>query len=154
MTDLRDRTRFEPAEVEPRIVAAWLASELFWPAPDGDPSENYSIAIPPPNVTGALLPLLNADIDTLAGADRATRLRLLAFPHGRSKARIYDRDLVRSRLTARQWTLTFQQTRARRVDIEAVLPWRACGRGARVRAGLTTLRTRMRSGRITLHRCP
>jgi valyl-tRNA synthetase len=54
MTDLRDRTRFEPAEVEPRIVEAWLASDLFWPAPEGDPSANYSIAIPPPNVTGAL----------------------------------------------------------------------------------------------------
>src|SRR5437763_7343663 len=54
MTDLRDRTRFEPAEVEPRIVDAWLASGLFSPAAEGDPSENYSIAIPPPNVTGAL----------------------------------------------------------------------------------------------------
>ena len=54
MTDLRERTRFEPAEVEPRIIEAWLASGLFSPAPEGDPSENYSIAIPPPNVTGAL----------------------------------------------------------------------------------------------------
>src|SRR5947209_8737946 len=54
MTDLRDRTRFEPADVEPRIIEAWLASELFWPEPAGEPSENYSIAIPPPNVTGAL----------------------------------------------------------------------------------------------------
>jgi valyl-tRNA synthetase len=69
MTDLRDRTRFEPAEVEPRIVGAWLASDLFWPAPEGDPSENYSIAIPPPNVTGALHMghALNGSIqDTLA----------------------------------------------------------------------------------------
>jgi valyl-tRNA synthetase len=54
MTDLRDRTRFEPAEVEPRIIEAWLGSGLFSPAAEGDPSENYSIAIPPPNVTGAL----------------------------------------------------------------------------------------------------
>jgi valyl-tRNA synthetase len=54
MTDLRDRTRFEPAEVEPRIVEAWLESGLYSPEPAGDPSENYSIAIPPPNVTGAL----------------------------------------------------------------------------------------------------
>src|SRR5438067_4374487 len=54
MTDLRERTRFEPAEVEPRIVDAWLASGLFSPEPQGDPSEHYSIAIPPPNVTGAL----------------------------------------------------------------------------------------------------
>src|SRR5690242_6285358 len=54
MTDLRERTRFEPAEVEPRIVEAWLASGLFSPEPEGDASQNYSIAIPPPNVTGAL----------------------------------------------------------------------------------------------------
>src|SRR3954465_3164702 len=54
MTDLPERTRFEPAEVEPRIIEAWLASGLFSPAPEGDASENYSIAIPPPNVTGAL----------------------------------------------------------------------------------------------------
>src|SRR6266567_3226267 len=52
--DLRDRTRFEPAEVEPRIVDAWLESGLYWPEPEGEASDNYSIAIPPPNVTGAL----------------------------------------------------------------------------------------------------
>src|SRR4051812_45734622 len=54
MTDLRDRTRFEPAEVEPRIVDAWLQSGLFSPEPEGTAAENFSIAIPPPNVTGAL----------------------------------------------------------------------------------------------------
>ena len=51
---LRDRKRFEPREVEPRIVERWLASGLFHPEPEGSPQENYSIAIPPPNVTGAL----------------------------------------------------------------------------------------------------
>ncbi|HEX4114782.1 MAG TPA: valine--tRNA ligase [Solirubrobacteraceae bacterium] len=52
--ELEDRTRFEPAEVEPRIVERWLASGLFHPEPAGVASENYSIAIPPPNVTGSL----------------------------------------------------------------------------------------------------
>jgi valyl-tRNA synthetase len=51
---LSERTRFEPAEVEPRILAAWLASGLFHPEPRGTPEENYSIAFPPPNVTGDL----------------------------------------------------------------------------------------------------
>ena len=32
---LQDRTRFEPAEVEPRIVERWLASGLFHPEPAG-----------------------------------------------------------------------------------------------------------------------
>ncbi len=47
-------TRFDPAEVEPRVIARWLASGLFGPEPEGSPEENYSIAIPPPNVTGTL----------------------------------------------------------------------------------------------------
>jgi valyl-tRNA synthetase len=54
MSSLQDRTRFEPAEVEPRIIERWLASGLHHPAPEGTAAENYSIAIPPPNVTGAL----------------------------------------------------------------------------------------------------
>src|SRR3954454_16949071 len=54
MAGLQDRTRFEPAEVEPRIVGLWLDSGLHHPEPEGTPAENFSIAIPPPNVTGAL----------------------------------------------------------------------------------------------------
>jgi valyl-tRNA synthetase len=52
--ELERRTRFEPAEVEPRIVERWLDSGLFAPGPEGEARENYSIAIPPPNVTGSL----------------------------------------------------------------------------------------------------
>src|ERR687894_143818 len=51
---VRDQTRYEPSEAEPRIAARWDESGLFTPEPAGDPGENYSIAIPPPNVTGAL----------------------------------------------------------------------------------------------------
>jgi valyl-tRNA synthetase len=54
MTSLQDRTRFEPSEVEPRITGRWLRSGLHHPEPEGTAAENYSIAIPPPNVTGAL----------------------------------------------------------------------------------------------------
>jgi valyl-tRNA synthetase len=54
MLDLEAQTRYEPSEVEPRIIQRWLDSGLFHPDPEGDPAENYSIAIPPPNVTGAL----------------------------------------------------------------------------------------------------
>jgi valyl-tRNA synthetase len=53
-TDLEARTRYDPSEVEPRIAQDWLASALWHPDPAGDPSENYSIAIPLPNVTGVL----------------------------------------------------------------------------------------------------
>src|ERR671927_1500126 len=54
MTNLTHRTRFEPAEVEPRIAERWLASGLVHPEPEGTAAENYSIAVPPPNVTGVL----------------------------------------------------------------------------------------------------
>jgi valyl-tRNA synthetase len=54
MADLQERTRWEPAEVEARIFARWLESGLFHPEPAGTAAENYSIAVPPPNVTGAL----------------------------------------------------------------------------------------------------
>src|SRR5881227_15383 len=54
MSDLESKTRYDPSEVEPRIVEKWLASGLFHPEPEGTAGENYSIAIPPPNVTGAL----------------------------------------------------------------------------------------------------
>ncbi len=53
-SELQDRTRYDPSEVEPRIADVWLASGLLHPEPAGDPSENYSIAIPLPNVTGVL----------------------------------------------------------------------------------------------------
>ncbi|MEA2198061.1 MAG: valyl-tRNA synthetase [Solirubrobacteraceae bacterium] len=54
MSDLESKTRYEPGEVEPRIMRRWLDSGLFHPEPAGTPDENYSIAIPPPNVTGVL----------------------------------------------------------------------------------------------------
>jgi valyl-tRNA synthetase len=54
MSDFVSKTRYDPAEVEPRIAQKWLQSGLFHPAPEGTAKENYSIAIPPPNVTGVL----------------------------------------------------------------------------------------------------
>ena len=54
MGALEERTRFEPAEVEPRIVERWLQAGLVHPEPAGNADENYSIAVPPPNVTGVL----------------------------------------------------------------------------------------------------
>jgi valyl-tRNA synthetase len=54
MADLHDRTRFDPSEVEPRIIERWLESGLVHPEPEGTPDDNYSIAVPPPNVTGVL----------------------------------------------------------------------------------------------------
>ena len=54
MGDLQERTRFEPAEVEPRILERWLQDGFVHAEPGGSAEQNFSIAIPPPNVTGAL----------------------------------------------------------------------------------------------------
>src|ERR1700712_4064775 len=71
--DLSSRTRYEPAAVEPEIVERWLASGLFEPHEAGPDVETYSIAIPPPNVTGTLHMghALNGTIqDALIGLNR------------------------------------------------------------------------------------
>ncbi len=65
---LQAKTRYEPTETEPRIAQRWLESGLFSPEADGSAADNYSIAIPPPNVTGVLHmghALNNAIQDTL-----------------------------------------------------------------------------------------
>jgi len=54
VSDLESKTRYDPSEVEPRIARRWLESGLFHPRPEATAAENYSIAIPPPNVTGSL----------------------------------------------------------------------------------------------------
>src|ERR687893_1183775 len=51
---LEERTRYEPAEVEARVFARWDEAGIFHPEAEGTPEENYSIAVPPPNVTGNL----------------------------------------------------------------------------------------------------
>nr|MBA2348880.1 class I tRNA ligase family protein [Solirubrobacterales bacterium] len=48
-----EQTRWEPSEAEPRITEAWREAGIDHPDPEGAGS-SYSIAIPPPNVTGAL----------------------------------------------------------------------------------------------------
>ncbi|HEU4906713.1 MAG TPA: valine--tRNA ligase [Solirubrobacterales bacterium] len=51
---LEETTRYEPGEVERRLFAEWIEGGYFHPEPEGTAAENYSVAIPPPNVTGAL----------------------------------------------------------------------------------------------------
>jgi len=54
VSDVTAKTRYEPSEAEPRIMRRWLDSGIFPGVAEGTSDENYSIAIPPPNVTGAL----------------------------------------------------------------------------------------------------
>ena len=40
--------------MEQRVFERWMEGGWFHPPAEGSPEENFSIAIPPPNVTGAL----------------------------------------------------------------------------------------------------
>ncbi len=51
---LEETTRYDAAEVERRIFAEWIEGGYFHPEAEGSAEENFSVAIPPPNVTGAL----------------------------------------------------------------------------------------------------
>jgi alpha-glucosidase (family GH31 glycosyl hydrolase) len=91
--------------------------------------------------TGTLLALLPPDVDTLAHyGDRAPavslnerrrRRVLLAWPRGRSSARLEDGGVLRSREGRRSWTLSIRAKRRTRWTIEASLatlrrPFRPC----------------------------
>ncbi|HJO26876.1 MAG TPA: class I tRNA ligase family protein, partial [Planctomycetota bacterium] len=48
-------TRFDPAEQEQKIYKRWEESGAFSPpAPDSGSGRSFTVAIPPPNVTGVL----------------------------------------------------------------------------------------------------
>src|SRR5918996_168834 len=51
---LEETTRYDPSEVGGGILERGLEGRYFHPPAEGSPEENFSIAIPPPNVTGAL----------------------------------------------------------------------------------------------------
>jgi valyl-tRNA synthetase len=51
---LEETTRYDPTEVESRIFGEWMDAGYFHPSAEGSPEENFSVGIPPPNVTGAL----------------------------------------------------------------------------------------------------
>jgi alpha-glucosidase (family GH31 glycosyl hydrolase) len=107
---------------------------------------------------GAVLPLLPADVDTLApygpGADavsfraRRNRLDLLAFPRGRWRGTFFRGERLRSVVRGRHWKLVIRGKRKRRYRLQAALPFRVCGGGHIFRRSF-----RLRSGRITVRAC-
>jgi valyl-tRNA synthetase len=124
MSELQDRTRYEPAEVEPRIARRWLESGLFSPAPEGTPAENYSIAIPPPNITGVLHlgHALNGTIQDLLIRHARARGRRAKWILGTDHAGIATQTQV-EKLLASQGASRTQLGRER--FVERVWEWRA-----------------------------
>jgi valyl-tRNA synthetase len=121
--ELEGRTRFEPAEAEPRILERWLASGLFHPTPEGAAADSYSIAIPPPNVTGSLHMghALNGSIqDTLVRYQRM-RPRPTKWILGTDHAGIATQAQVEKALRAEG---TSRQEIGREAFVERVWEWR------------------------------
>src|SRR3954452_20335660 len=86
LKQLQENTRYDPAEVEPRVFERWMEAGIFHGEPEGEASENFSIAVPPPNVTGVLHMghALNGSIQEVA--IRMARMR------GRNTKWIYGTD--------------------------------------------------------------
>jgi sulfoquinovosidase len=101
---------------------------------------------------GTILPLLPADVDTLAPygddvpgvvglGDRRSRLELAIWPRGWSTARAFGTErVVSSEKRGRRWVLRIEGTRRRAYGVQAALgalrrPFRVC----RVRVGRRTL---------------
>src|SRR3954469_9694962 len=121
---LRGRKRFEPREVEPLITERWLEAGLHHPDPEGTPAENFSIAVPPTNVTGALHMghALNGSIqDTLI---RHARMhgRRSKWILGTDHAGIATQTQVERRLVSEG---TSREELGREEFIERVWEWRA-----------------------------
>jgi valyl-tRNA synthetase len=120
---LEDRKRYDPAETEARIFARWLESGRFHPEPAGTAAENYSIAIPPPNVTGALHMghALNGSVqDTLIRYARMRGLRtkwILGTDHAGIATQTQVERLLKSEGTSRERI-------GREAFIERVWRWR------------------------------
>src|SRR3954447_1606403 len=123
MGALEERTRFEPAEVEPRIVERWLRAGLVHPEATGSAEENYSIAVPPPNVTGVLHMghALNGSIqDSLIRLNRM-RGRRTKWIFGTDHAGIATQRQVEKLLEAEG---TSREEIGREAFIERVWRWR------------------------------
>jgi valyl-tRNA synthetase len=123
MSELEARTRYDPAEVESRVLARWLESGLFHPEPEGTAEENYSIAIPLPNVTGALHMghALNGSVqDTLIRLARM-RGKRTKWIFGTDHAGIGTQTLVERALAAEG---TSREELGREAFIERVWRWR------------------------------
>jgi valyl-tRNA synthetase len=120
---LQRRTRYEPSEVEPRIAARWLQSGLFHPDPAGTAEQNYSIAIPPPNVTGSLHMghALNGTIQDVLVRDHRMRGQRTKWTFGTDHAGIATQTQVEKQLLAEG---TSREAIGREAFVERVWKWR------------------------------
>jgi valyl-tRNA synthetase len=120
---LQGRTRYEAAEVEGRVFAEWMEAGYFHPRAEGTAAESYSVAIPPPNVTGALHMghALNGSMqDALVRMNRM-RGRNTLWTLGTDHAGIATQAVVEKELKAEGRT---RQEIGREAFVERVWAWK------------------------------
>ena len=124
----------------PRVVRGGRQSVL--PAPLGEPPLYLRV--------GAVLPLLDRDVETLSpyrGEDRLVRaqdrdrsLRLLTVPSGRGRSALPDGGVARSAVRHGAWSLRIRAKRRMRFEVEASLEAAGIGRPRQVLVGGRALR--------------
>ncbi len=120
---LQDRTRYEAAEVESRVFSRWEEAGVFSPPPEGTAAENFSIAVPPPNVTGALHMghALNASIQDLCIRHARMQGRRAKWIFGTDHAGIGTQVKVEQALKEEG---TSREELGREAFVERVWEWR------------------------------
>ncbi|HEY2604241.1 MAG TPA: valine--tRNA ligase [Thermoleophilaceae bacterium] len=123
LDQLRQRTRYQPADAEPGVFRRWSESGIFHPEPEGEASENFSIAIPPPNVTGALHMghALNGSIQDTLIRLRRMQGRRSKWIFGTDHAGIATQVVVEKQLRAEGES---RQEIGREAFVERVWTWR------------------------------
>jgi valyl-tRNA synthetase len=98
--NLEQKTRYDPDEVEARIFSTWVDAGYFHPEPEGSTEENYSIAVPPPNVTGSLHMghALNGTIQDAMARKRRMEGRRVKWILGTDHAGIATQSVVEKQL--------------------------------------------------------
>src|SRR3954470_11751411 len=147
---LEKTTRYEPAQVEERILERWLEGRYFHPPAEGTPKENFSIVIPPPNVTGALHMghALNGSVQDVLTRVNRMRGRNTLWALGTDHAGIATQTVVEREL--REEGVSRQEI-GREAFTERVWRWRE-QYGSRVVAQDKRLRAScgQQQGRVTL----
>ncbi len=158
-SQLEERTRYDAGEVEGRIFASWLEAGYFHPEPEGTAAENYSIAIPPPNVTGSLHMghALNGTIQDAMARKRRMEGRRVKWILGTDHAGIATQSVVEKELRAEGVS---RHDLGREAFVERVWEWRseygdtdhravqAARRLLRLRGRALHPRRRLRDGRL------
>ena len=120
---LEETTRYDASEVEGRIFASWMDAGYFHPEPEGTAEENFSIAVPPPNVTGSLHMghALNGTVQDAIARKRRMEGRRVKWICGTDHAGIATQSVVEKELKREGIS---RQDLGREAFVERVWQWR------------------------------